>query len=214
MSKHPELNERIKFLRTLTGLTAKEFCERYNVSLSSFSKWESGIMPISVSKAKMLVAIAEQGGISCTLSWLLYGKGQEAHEFKNTLDQNETNNKDKDIDTETAKHLIIAQEQEIFKNIHKSGEVLIICDKSMEPQFKIGEYVAGTPIDLKQIKKYLDHPCIVTTEDGKVRLRRIGYNSKSFFLYGTNTRYIGAPLFELSPKFTRVTPIFWHRMLL
>lgn len=204
MNESRDTKERIRFLRSLTGLTAKEFCERYGVSHSSYTKWEAGFLPISASKAKTLIAIAEQSGIYCTLSWLLHGTGQVPQEQKHI-----TNQTPEEI---SEPHIAIAKEQEFFKRTYKNSEILVICDKSMEPQYKIGEYVGGTCVDLKKIKKYLDYPCIVTTDDGKVRLRRIGYNSKNFFLFGTNTRYAGGPLFEHSPKIIKLAPIFWHRM--
>lgn len=210
MSESKDTKGRIRFLRSLTGLTAKEFCERYGVSHSSYTKWEAGFLPISASKAKTLVAIAEQNGIYCTLSWLLHGIGQSPHEQKNPSGEYvniEYSGKSEDI------HMTISKEHEFFKKTYKDAEILVICDKSMEPQFKVGEYVGGTCVDLKKIKKYLDYPCIITTEDGKVRLRRVGYNNKSFFLFGTNTRYTGGPIFELSPKIIKLAPVFWHRML-
>lgn len=210
MNDYKNTKERIRFLRSLTGLTAKEFCERYDVSHSSYTKWEAGFSPISSSKAKRLIAIAEQNGIYTTLAWLLHGVGQSPQEqkvFAKDSLNHEFLNKPEEL------HLTISREQEFFKKTYKNAEILVVCDKSMEPQFKVGEYVGGTCIDLKKIKKYLDYPCIVTTEDGRIRLRRLGYNNKSFFLFGTNTRYTGGPLFELSPKITKLAPIFWHRML-
>ena len=81
-----------------------------------------------------------------------------------------------------------------------------------KPKYKVGDYVGGCPIDLTSVKQYLDYPCIIETADKKKRLRRIGYNDKKFFLFGTNTRYKGGPLFELSPVLLKVSPVFWHRM--
>lgn len=214
MKEFNDTKERIKFLRNMTGLTAAGFCEKFGVSPSSYAKWEAGILPISASKAKALIAIAKLNGISCNLSWLLYGKGldpMQQQEQEQAMQSEEKNNINNEVGS---LNLLISKEQESFRKIYKDALIMVICDNSMAPQFQVGEYVGGTKINLDSIKQYLDYPCIVSTEDGKTRLRRIGYNDKKFFLFGTNNRFAGAPLFEHSPNFTEVAPIFWHRMIL
>lgn len=214
MNKYASQGERIRFLRSLTGLSAKDFCARFDISISSFGKWEAGINPLSLSKANRLIAIATENKINCPISWLLHGKGEEARVM---------NEKDETIilssptpaspSTYEEKINVISKEIDSLKKIHQLIEVLIIADDSMLPQFNVHDYVGGTPINIDNLKKYLDFPCIVETTDGRKKLRRIGYNQGKFFLFGTNTNFKGAPLFELAPDFAKVSPVFWHRIL-
>ncbi len=218
MKKNLAQGQRVRFLRSLTGLLAKDFCERYGLSLSSLSKWEAGFNPLSLTSANRLVAIAAENGIICHLSWILHGKGEEAkvltEENKAVINKLNTQKQSASTSSHTFENelILVSREIELLRTIHQTVEVMSITDDSMTPQFKIGDYVGGCPIDLASVKKYLDFPCIVETEDKKKRLRRIGYNNKQFFLFGTNTGYKGGPLFELSPNFSKISPIFWHRM--
>jgi hypothetical protein len=84
----------------------------------------------------------------------------------------------------------------------------------MSPFYINGDFVGGIVVDPKDLKKCLDYACIVHTADGKMRVRRVGYNMGSWFLYGTNTRHIGSPLMEINVQITKAAPIFWHRMRL
>lgn len=218
MKKNLSQAERVRFLRSLTGLHAKDFCERYGLSLSSFSKWEAGFNPLSITSANRLVAIAAENGIICHLSWILHGKGEEAkvltEESKISINKSTSHKLEVSTSFHTFENelMAVSREIELLRTVHHAVEVMSITDDSMTPQFKIGDYVGGLPIDITLVKKYLDFPCIIETEDKKKRLRRIGYNNKQFFLFGTNTGYKGGSLFELSPHFLKISPVFWHRM--
>lgn len=206
--------ERIRFLRSLTGLNAKEFCARFDISPSTLDKWERNINRLSLSKANRLIAIATENKISCLISWLLYGKGEEARVLSGKDEEKILSIPvSKAPTTYEEKIALVSKEVDFLKKQHHQIEILIIADDSMIPQFNVHDYVGGTPINLEFLKKYLDFPCIVETADGRKRLRRIGYNQGNFFLFGTNTNFKGAPLFELTPDFVKVSPVFWHRML-
>jgi transcriptional regulator with XRE-family HTH domain len=209
--KYLDQGARVRFLRSLTGLLAKDFCERYGLDNRSYGKWEAGFSPLSLTSANRLVAIAAANGILCHLSWILHGKGEEA---KTITENFHIQNEDSENPSNNIKSnlMVVSREIESLRKIHKTIEVLSIADDSMSPQYRVGDYVGGCPIDLTSVKQYLDYPCIIETEDKKKRLRRIGYNDKKFFLFGTNTRYKGGPLFELSPVFLKISPVFWHRM--
>lgn len=211
IEKYLAQGARVRFLRSLTGLLAKDFCERYGLSLSSYRKWEAGFIPLSLTSANRLVAIAAENGILCHLSWILHGKGEEAKTITDSspIQSMDSTNPSNSFESSL---IVVSREIESLRKIHKTIEVLSITDDSMTPQYKVGDYVGGCPIDLTSVKQYLDYPCIIETADKKKRLRRIGYNDKKFFLFGTNTRYKGGPLFELSPVFLKVSPVFWHRM--
>jgi HTH-type transcriptional regulator, cell division transcriptional repressor len=204
IEKNNKQSERLKFLRSLTGLSIKEFSLLSKISQSTLSKCEAGIYNLSPSLAKKLIKTCFDNNIKCTIDWLMYGAGETAK----TLDlPKESNNNFHNLEV-----LSLTKEIELLHETYKNLEILAITDDSMLPQFNIGDYVCGKSIDLNYILKYLDFACIVETKDGKKRLRRIGYNSGKYFLFGTNTNFKGSSLFELEPEITKVSPIFWHRI--
>lgn len=198
------ISERIKFLRSLTGLGAKDFCAHFNVSISSLSKWEANVNPLSLKNANRLIEIATQNGIKCSLEWLLYGKGVEAKLLTDEEKKSLAGNDDCLI--------ALTREIESFKRIYSNSEILVVNDNSMLPQFNIGDYVGGISIDLSLVHDNLGIPCIIETDDMKKRLRCIGCKDEEFFLFGTNITFKDAPMFEIRPSLTKITPVFWHHM--
>ena len=209
MEKITSQGERIRYLRSLVGLNAKEFCRRFSISPSTYGKWENNLTVLSVTKANLLTAIAIENKIFCTVKWLIYGEGQPPK----PISENEPMVTQPTSEFEQVL-AVVSLEVEFLKKTHPKIETLMITDDSMSPQFNVRDYVAGTPINnVNDAKEYLDLPCIIETQDGKKRLRRIGYNQGNLFLFGTNTNYKGAPLFELHPFIIKISPVFWHRMI-
>ena len=204
-----EKKERIRYIRTLMGLTRHEMERYHNMKRVSLEKWETGKSDISIRKATHLIQIAQQRGVTCYLEWLLLGEGERP--TTNPHHQSHT------IKPEAASDTISDNERLIrdmlhFKQMYPTADVLLVTDHSMHPQFSIGDYVGGLPVDLSTLNTKLDHTFIVQTTDGKKRLRRITRKHSVYTLYGSNLQHGGTPVFEVDVTIEKAYMVFWHRI--
>ncbi len=197
---------RIRYLRNLTGLKREEVEVRHYISVSSLEKWENGRANISAKNISRLINMALDYAIECTPEWLISGEG---HPPK-TITTSSLNEYQNSVGNTVE---MILRDLNYFKITYPQGLTLMVSDDSMADYYTNGDFVGGLPIDLNKLKEYLHHACIVRTADGKIRLRRIGYDG-AWFLYGTNTRHKGSPYLEKDVKITEVAPVFWHRLKL
>ncbi len=204
-----EKSDRIRFVRTLMGLTRTEMERHYNVKSTSLEKWECGKNNISLKSATQLAQIAQQNGINCYSEWILFGEGD-----KPTANPNHQKKKITDVIEEenVPDSELIIRDMLQFKKNYPAGDILLVTDDSMYPQFSVGDYVGGLPILLETLKNKLDHAFIVQTEDGKKRLRRITRKGTVYTLYGINLQHSGTPVFEVDVKIKKAYTVFWHRL--
>ena len=191
----------------LTGLDRHQMQARHDVKVTSLEKWENGLINISQRNITRLVSVALDHSIECTPEWLLTGKGPSPK----TIPPSMINLQEASAGSTTED---ILRDLSNFRNSYPKGMTLMICDDAMAPTYVNGDFVGGNTVDLKDLKECLDLACIIETADGKKRLRKIGYNNGSWFLYGTNARHLGSPFMEIDPQITQAAPIFWHRMQL
>ena len=185
------------------GLDRVQMEIRHQIKEASLQKWEYGQSNITPKNITRLVSVALEHSIECTPEWLISGSGHppKTIQLNNLSPTSETSEEDnflKDI--------------AYFKSSYPDGLTLFISDNSMAPTYQNGDFVAGNTVDLNNLKNYLDFVCIVETEDGKKRLRKIGYEGGVWFLYGSNFRQKGIPFLEINVKIKKVAPVFWHRI--
>jgi transcriptional regulator with XRE-family HTH domain len=198
---------RIRYLRNLTGLTRDEVAEYSHITKSALEKWENGTANISARNVTRLINMAADQSIACTAEWLLHGEG---HPPKTVVPSSLSEHQASVGNTiETA-----LRDLNLFKMTYPQGLTLMITDDAMADYYVSGDFVGGLSVDLDKLKQYLNYACIVQTADGKTRLRRIGCEDGSWFLYGTNTRHNGWPYLEKDVKIAKVAPVFWHRLKL
>ncbi len=198
--------DRIRFLRSLTGLKREEVELRHHITKSSLEKWENGRANISAKNIARLINMALDYSIECTPEWLIHGDGNSPKTI--TLS---SLGEQQDRVGNTIEMLL--RDLNYFKTTYPQGLTLMVSDDSMADHYTNGDFVGGLPVDMNSLKEYLDYACIVQTADGKMRLRRIGYDG-SWFLYGTNTRHKGSPYLEKNVTITNAAPVFWHRIKL
>jgi transcriptional regulator with XRE-family HTH domain len=201
------LADRIRYVRSLLGVTLNDFEKKFGIKKTTASKWEQGISPISHRFAGQLVDILASQNILCTIEWIIHGKGSLPKHITN--DSTEKNIMPVDSGFEG-----ITRDLDYYVKNYKNFITLTITDESMAPIFTPGCYVGGCEIDIKDIKNYLDKPCIVVTDDGKKRLRRIGLQKGVYFIYGINFSASGQACIEYDVKFQKVAPLIWMRYTL
>ncbi len=198
---------RVRYLRNLTGLDRPEAAARHHIAVSSFEKWENGRSNPTGRSLTRVIDMALAHSIECTPEWILHGEGSPPKIISpSSLKENRTSVGN------TAEETL--RDLQYFKTAYPEGLTLMVSDDAMADHYTQGDFVGGVPVDLDNLKQYLDYACIVQTSDGKIRLRRIGYQNGSWFLHGTNTRHKGSPYLEKDVMIIRVAPVFWHRLKL
>ena len=198
---------RIRYLRNLTGLKREDVAERYPITRSALEKWENGTANISARNVARLINMAADQSIVCTAEWLLRGDGNPPKTVTPSSLSEHQASVGNTIET-------ALRDLNLFKMTYPQGLTLMVSDDAMADYYANGDFVGGLPVDLDKLKQYLNHACIVQTADEKTRLRRIGYEDGSWFLYCTNTRHKEWPFLEKNVKIVKAAPVFWHRLKL
>lgn len=200
---------RIRYIRDLMGLTRHEMETKHNIKSISIQKWELGKNKITPKNAIKLAQIAQQNGINCFPDWILYGEGEKPTSNPNLQKRKIT---ETNIFENLPEDERLIADIVLFKKHYPSGEIMIVNDDSMFPQFSLGDYVGGLALPLDQLNEHLDHTFIVKTEDGKKRLRRITRKKNEYTLFGTNSYHKGCPIVEHNVTISDVFIVFWHRI--
>lgn len=199
--------DRVSYIRKLTGLDRNVVAKRYHFGISSLEKWENGRSHPTERSLKRVINMALAHSIECTPEWILHGEGPPPKIIT-------PSSLSKDLISENHTTEGILRDLHYFKTLYPEGLTLMVSDDAMADYYVNGDFVGGLPVDLGKLKQYLSYACIVQTADGKTRLRRIGHEDGSWFLYGTNTRHNGWPYLEKDVNLTKAAPVFWHRLKL
>ena len=199
------IGNRIRYLRGLMGLDRQTMEKRHDIKAVSLEKWEGGFNNIKTQNIQRLITAALAHSIECSAEWLLKGEGSPPSTIlpsKFIKSKGPT----------SSKTINALRDLSYFKESYPNGMTLMVNDDAMAPFYVHGDFVGGELVDLAELKKCLDSPCIVQTADGKIRVRRIGYCNGEWFLYGTNVKHEGSAYMEINVKITKAAPIFWLRM--
>lgn len=149
---------RLKKLRNMANLSRQQICSECKLNPSTYKGWEiarHGGLPLN--GAKKVIAKFSKIGVTCTLEWLLYGKGNEP--FILPKISNHKNN--------------IAKEISLFKLITNNSIAVKVIDNSMYPIFQQGDFVAGIKYYLEDLPFTVGHNCIVQLTNKKILIRKI-----------------------------------------
>lgn len=165
--------ERLKKLRNMANLSRRQICIDCNLNLSTYKGWEiarHGGLPLDGAK-KIITKIAKIG-ITCSIDWLLHGKGDEPFVLPKIA-------KCKDN---------IAKEISLFKLIVEDAVSAEIIDDGLYPTFQPGDFVAGIKHNAADLSKVLGHYCIVQLSNNEIVVRKIeaGAEQDRFTLICTN----------------------------
>lgn len=164
---------RIKYLRDLMGVSQRKLAE-FGLKTSTLARIESHQGEITLKQANILIRIAQEKGIYCSLQWLVSGEGESPHMTTSLPFQ--------------PIHVPIIEEykntgllRDIIQFTEKNPDsaVILIKDESMVPYFKPGEYVGGSPIKLDKISELFDidnapyKHCIIKFKNGQQLLRSV-----------------------------------------
>lgn len=197
-SKDSKLNtpySRLRFIRSLSGLSRKYIEEKYHLPEITLRKWETGTLSISKKGVQKCLKIYENENIFTTEAWIYNGIGPLPYlaiEFE-YQDQDHLHKK------------IISY----FKKIYQNCIVLQIKDETMLPIYQPNEIVIGD-VHRGEIQKLHNKDCIVLLANDELILRKfVYYNDSSFSLVCTNSNAT-RQLDNTSIKV--LAPVLWHKI--
>lgn len=158
--------KRIIFLRNLSGLTRKEFEEKYNIPIMTLRTWEMSVN-IKNKAAKRFLSAIEQEGIKCSLNWIISGK-EPFPSIDNSLStlSEELNSLGNDFDEDLSEEILFLQKK--YKN---SFTAILINDDANFPLLCIGDYIGG--VSNEYIDKLINQLCIIENDKGIVLVRQL-----------------------------------------
>lgn len=164
--------QRLKRVRNLANLTRQQMCQD-EININTYKGWELakyGGLPQD--GAEKVIQRLQKENVICTLDWLLYGTGITPRVlfYNNLVDQDDLNLELKSIDHED---YLILEEIELFRQHYPQVLYCRISDDGMLPFYHIGDYVAGSQVELNEsvISQWNDF--IVVTDSKKTCVRQV-----------------------------------------
>ncbi len=189
------LGNRIKKIRKILKLSRSDF--EPNISASTLRHWESGnYEPKDKSLLDLIEVFKKNDAIVSTL-WLKTGNGQipkiNKRSIETEFNSDDFNDKNIDEDEILEKDEILFRDVDHLKKLYNDSdksERMLIYSSEMSPHFKVGDYVFGKEINIKNYKIIDLEPAIVTLINGKKYLCYVSYNrdrDKLSFVYEHGT---------------------------
>lgn len=216
-----ERGKRLRFVRTIAGMTVKVFARQCGVGLTTVNYWENGVNRLTERGAQKVVRAMQDEGIACTTLWLLQGIG----ELPRISDQTKLSrlnynsvvlptlrfavHEEPHIYSET--HL--REEMKLFKNLHTSHLVCAIRDYDMSPVYQPGDWVGGPTLSSEVFELAHGKNCIVQFKEGNVLVRRVrveGVQANKLSFYVINAEYSlkYPPIYQVSTEVvTALAPV-------
>jgi SOS-response transcriptional repressor LexA len=205
--------ERAKFAVSLTNMSHAAFCRSHDLPYATFRGWSGERFVVSPALLKRFLKALEKSGINCSDTWLLTGKGKQAHratEIDKTfnaqlifqeLSLEEQGIFDKDLQKEIDFYYSLGKEQPNKFQIFKIGDI------GMEPYICKGDIVGCYFAFTKQLPSLYGKVCVIEQEDGKFAVRKLMREEDFFLLVPTNSE----KKVEQIKSFKRAGEIHWHR---
>lgn len=196
-----EKAERLKKIRSLTGLSQSALCENIPLNQSTYISWENGRFGGLTKKGaeKIINFLTTKTDVVCSINWLLEGNGIGPL----IVYPEHTNNASDLIEKEIA----------LFIYNNKNSTVVKIQDDTMLPELPKDTYVGGIK-KINDPQKFLDKNCIVELTSGQKIVRKIikGNKPNTFTLIATNLHSDIGSLILQDIELTEVAPIIWIRI--
>ncbi len=203
------VGQRVKRARMLAGLSRKDIETNHGISIHTLQSWEIGRNPLNHKKAANLVAVLHQNGVSCSVEWLLEGKGKgpsmlDADFTKYpAIDENVGNL----LETESA----IQKEIDFFKKNNPNSFVIMVSDDAMEPDYGAGDFVGGIKyLSPEKISDYVGYDCIIETPEGTFFRRLMKSEDKYLLVCSNSQSSVSEPVIFTSMVLS-AAPVVWHR---
>lgn len=212
--------ERLRKARKMTKLSRQDIQDKYGIKAGSIRSWEAGWKSgLSEKGARSMIVALMKEGIQCSIGWLLYGTGSEPRRIHQEKKDEASISNGVEINQShfevgrCAQHLMIREELATYEKNHTDAATLIIQDDGMEPNFSIGDYVAGSRRYGNHIESLIGLFCIVETQMGEVLARQIhrGITPGFYNLGCINVQTTVKKPYLYDVELISAAPIVWHR---
>ncbi|AIL64810.1 hypothetical protein NOVO_02075 [Rickettsiales bacterium Ac37b] len=190
--------DRLRFIRSLTGLSRKVIAEKYGLPEVTLNKWETGALPISEKGVIRCLDIYKKEGVIVREEWILYGNGPIPHI---TDQSNKIHHK--------GNYKNFANDINYFEENYADCIVFKVSGDEMLPIYNIGDIVIGY-IYQENYKELDNKYCIVTLTDNRQLLRKLVIANDKYHLHCINplTSCKEPILFDV--KIKEIASIIWH----
>lgn len=199
--------ERLKKLRSLSGLTAVALAEMAGLSRTSISYWENASRGGLTRKgAEKIIDILSRLGINCDINWLWFG---DKNPSPITEDFDPLKKKEKDFSTVSSTHTVIAsleKEMEVFLSLNKHSVITRLNDELMLPFFLPTDMVGGIWQNIETLYQKEAFCIIKMKNDNILRMRKLKKIGSSIQILHTNKK-IEEYIYQNNAELATVAPL-------
>ena len=205
-----DMSRRVKMTRTLAGISRKDLEDKFGISTHTLQSWELGRNPLTEKAASKLVEVFHDVGISCSIEWLLQGKGRSPSVLNTEFSPYPAI--DKTISPLLSIEKTIQKEIDFFKTNNPNAIVTMVSDDTMSPAYNQGDFVGGVQyLDLKKIDECVGQDCIIEIAEGTY-FRRLIKRKNGYSLVCLNPKTeIDEPVIFVK-KILSAAPIIWRQI--
>ena len=186
---------RLRFIRSISGLTRNEIEEKYGLPEITLRKWETGNITLSKKGIIRCLDVYRQEDIICSEDWIINGTGPRPYL---TIEFKESKNITDDI-------------LNFFRTKYQNCMTYKITNKDMLPLYKPGDYVIGD-VYRGDIKDLNDKDCIILLSSEKIIFKKLFYSEdKQISLISTNPTATKTPII-VNPSIKYLAPVLWHKI--
>ena len=172
-----ERGARVTKLISMTGLSRKDFCLKYDIGTTTLRQWERPTLKGLTEKgAERLINFAQQESIKCSFEWLYNGNGLPPY-FEIETKENNQSTQRRELDNNQQGLLgcneSMTEEIKRFKLGVQNAVIASITDEGLEPSYVKGDIVGGSFDSDADIEKYIDKTCIVYSEENDIFVRKL-----------------------------------------
>ena len=185
---------RLRFIRSLSGLTRDDIAAKYSIPEITLRRWETGRIPLSKKGLLRCLAAYKQEGIIATEVWLMSGQGGKPF-----------------LEVDCGAHQDQGPALDYFHKSLNNCVVFKINDNSMMPKYSINELVVAD-VFIGDLAKLHNSDCIIMLEDETILLRKLIYSDENniSFICTNPAGTTRAALHNAKAKY--IAPVIWHQI--
>lgn len=202
--------ERIKHIRSISGLSRAYIQDTYGLPAVTLKGWENGTTILTKAGIKRCIEVYKKAGLIVSEDWIREGIGLDP---TSTLSISRyfsiPNTKDLPLEDD---EICMIREANAFKEYYKNAVMMIVSNDEMRPFFKPGDYVGGKMRFGQDIDSAINKNCIVHLNNGHQYFRRLVKNSHQGYnltCLNPNENTEEPVLYNI--EIIGAAPIIWHR---
>ncbi|AZL16095.1 hypothetical protein EF513_06055 [Rickettsiales endosymbiont of Stachyamoeba lipophora] len=194
--------ERLKYIRSLTGLNRTELSNNHTFPEITLRMWENNHKPLTDKGIRRCIELYHLEGIFVTEEWLKHGTGQPPIRYT-SLTSFKANDEEN-----------LIKEQKYLKDLYPGITTYTIYNNDMTPFFNIGDLVGGI-FQESNFEGFHNKDCITKLSSGKIVFRRFMIaKNNSFNLIALNPQNDSDEPIIYNAHVKELAPLLFHRVKL